>query len=252
MDGANNTFDWKPYRETLFGFLLAIALAFIGYLFTQSLEREKMVSEYLKALSDTNSPAYTKSAALVALCRLDAIPDDLLFTLGYKIQNETGDDVLKDLFYEYGYNQKPIRCPIGYVDLLKYNENSETLEIDGWAIDNKTPTEKIAVSVWLNNDNLDSNREKIDIKTTPRPDIDNIFRHYGKLSANKGFSWKCKISLNKIGKKARLRVGLVNSKFLFMHIMDADVCEHKNNIDHQVEYINCKQLARICWARRRR
>jgi hypothetical protein len=72
----------SDFKSLIISSIFSVALVIIGNNYTQSLEREKMISEYLKTLNDKNSPAYTQSVALVALYRLHKMPDDLIFAIG--------------------------------------------------------------------------------------------------------------------------------------------------------------------------
>ena len=210
-----NKFDWK---SPLLGFFFSVSLAVMGYFYSQSLEKEKMVSEYLKILNDKNSPSYAQSVALVALYQLHGLPDELLFSLGYKIQDKTGEDVTKDLFYEYGHNAHLISCPIGFVDSYEYDEHNRNLTVAGWAIDCKTPPDKIDILVRLDGEIIPHD------KPTPleRKDIQAIFRHY-KLPIKAGFRLTLKVPQNKMNKKTRLRITLDNERYFFMDIMNTDV-----------------------------
>lgn len=134
------------------------------------INRNTMVSEYLKILSSKDCAPHFIALTLATALKDDLINEDAIFDIAYDLENEHQSNILTPLFYILG-EKSPTSKPIGIVEELK-NDNTY-FYVNGWAADDKKVYD---VGIYV-----DGKCIAIDDKaslTAQRTDINKVFGRY--------------------------------------------------------------------------
>lgn len=96
-------------------------------------EVRHVASEYISILKDPNSPNYLRGITLTAMLSTHYFDPDLLFQIGYEIENTHGPGPLHMLFYKFGAKYSPVDSPIGYVE-IHCSQKLPFYGVTGWAL----------------------------------------------------------------------------------------------------------------------